>query len=111
MQVTLSSSSEHYKQVPLFRLNSVLKHPGRRDEEDEEPERQQWDKYDDDDDESDGDDDGNGNDDDGDDDDDDPMITLIKSPLPAQSSSCFPAFQCQSDSATSGDFLLLLMKM
>ena len=31
-------------QVPLFRLNSVLKQPGRRDEEDEEPERQQWDK-------------------------------------------------------------------
>jgi len=29
--------------VPLFRLNSVLKQPGRRDEEDEEPERQQWD--------------------------------------------------------------------
>ena len=25
-------------QVPLFRLNSVLKQPGRRDEEDEEPE-------------------------------------------------------------------------
>ena len=107
MQVLLSSSSEHYKQVPLFRLNSVLKHPGRRDEEDEEPERQQWDKYDDgDDDDGDSDDDCNG-----DDDDDDPMITLIKSPLPAQSSSCFPAFQCQSDSATSGDFLLLLMKM
>jgi solute carrier family 6 amino acid transporter-like protein 5/7/9/14 len=29
--------------VPLFRLNSVLKQPGRRDEDDEEPERQQWD--------------------------------------------------------------------
>ena len=38
------SPSSNVLQVPLFRLNSVLKQPGRRDEDDEEPERQQWDK-------------------------------------------------------------------